>query len=106
MPPNSPVGQATVKNEAWKPPPIMDRAAEMLWIVGDQAERPSFDADEGGDHADAKVAADFQHRAFVGEKIDDVANIIDPQAVFRDRPPQQPLVRRFPVGLRALKIRQ
>src|SRR6266511_4476778 len=30
-----------------------------------------FDADEGGDHADAKVAADFQHRAFVREKIDD-----------------------------------
>jgi hypothetical protein len=26
MPPNSPVGQAAVKNEAWKPPPIIDCA--------------------------------------------------------------------------------
>src|SRR5437660_10565591 len=78
----------------------------MLWIVGDQAERLSLDADEGGDHADAKVAADFQHRAFVREKIDDGPDIIDPQAVFRDGPAQQALVRRLPVGLRALKVRQ
>jgi hypothetical protein len=84
----------------------IDRAAEMLWIVGDQAERLSLDADEGGDHADAEIAADFQHRALVGEEIDHGADVVDPQAVFRDRPPQQPLVRRLPVGDRALEIRQ
>ena len=58
------------------------------------------------DHADAEIAADFQHRPLVGEKIDHGADVIDAQAVFRDRPPQQPLVRRLPVGHRALKIGQ
>src|SRR6185312_12284653 len=79
----------------------IDRAAEVLWIVGDQAERLSFDADEGGDHADAEVPADFQHRVFVGEEIDDVANVVDAQAIFRNGPPQQPLVGRLPAGDRA-----
>ena len=84
----------------------VDRAAEMLWIVGDQAERLALDADEGGDHADAEIAADFEHRALVGEQIDHGADVVDAQAVFRDRPPQQALVRRLPVGDRALKVRQ
>ena len=82
----------------------IDRAAEMLWIVGDQAERLALDADEGRDHADAEIAAELQHRAFVGEQIDHGADVVDAQAVFRDRAAQQALVRRLPVRHRALEI--
>src|SRR6185295_20264665 len=76
----------------------IDRTAEMFWIVGDQAERLSLDADEGSDHADTKVPADFEYRSFVGQQIDHGPDVVDPQAVFRDGPPQRPLVRRLPAG--------
>jgi len=72
-------------------------------LFGNQPERFSLDADEGRDHADAKVPADFEHGALVGQQIDDGADIVDAQAIFRDRAPQQALVRRFPVGDPALK---
>ncbi len=102
----SKASQSCRKRAALSPAGGVDGAAEMFRIVGDQAERLALDADEGGDHADAEIAADFQHRALVGEQIDHGADVVDAQAVLRDRPPQQPLVRRLPVRHRALEVRQ
>ena len=47
----------------------IDRAREMMRIVGDHAHRPAFDADEGGDDADAELRTNFQHGALVGDGV-------------------------------------
>ena len=44
----------------------VNRAPQMLGIVGDNPNRPPFDAGKGGDHAQAEVTPDFQHRVGVG----------------------------------------
>lgn len=40
-----------------------------------------FDADEGGHDARAKTAAQFEDRTFVGQRVDDVADLVDTQPV-------------------------
>ena len=46
----------------------------------------------------------LQHRALVGEQLDQLADVVDPQAVLRDRAAQQALVGARPVGQRALEV--
>ena len=84
----------------------IDRATEMLRIVGDQPEWLALDANEGGDDPDTEIPAYFEHRSLVGQQIDDVAHVIDAQPVFRNSTPQQALVPCIPGGQRALKIRE
>jgi len=55
----------------------IDRATEMLRIVGDQPERLALDANESGDDPDTEIPAYFEHRSLVGQQIDDVAHVID-----------------------------
>ena len=49
---------------------------------------------------------DLQHRAFVGNGIDDLAHVVQPQPVFRHRVTQPALIVRLPRRDRALEIRQ
>jgi hypothetical protein len=95
-----------MKRAALSPAGASIAPPRCLGLLGHQAERLAFDTDERRDHADAEIAADLQHRALVGEEVDDVADIVDAQAVLRDRAAQQPLVRRGPVLHRALEIRE
>ena len=62
----------------------VDGAAEVRRVVGDDADRPPLDADQRGHHAAAEVAAQLQHRALVGQRLDDLAHVVDAQPVLRD----------------------
>ena len=61
---------------------------------------------ERGDHAEPEVAADLEHRAVVGERLDHLAHVVDAQPVLRDDAPHQALVRRLPVARPALEVRE
>ena len=55
MPPNSPVGQATVKSGAWKPPPAIALRAEAVALA--QHDREERHGDVGADHEHAAAMA-------------------------------------------------
>jgi hypothetical protein len=57
----------------------IDRTSEVVWIVGDQSEWLALNANEGGDDPDTEIPAYFEHRSLVGQNIDDIANVVDPQ---------------------------
>ncbi len=82
----------------------VDGAREVMRIVGDDAHRGAFHADEGGDHADTESLADLQHRVGVCYRIDDLAHVVKSQAVLGDDVAKAPLVRGFPPGDRALEV--
>ena len=84
----------------------VDRAGEMRRVVGDQPHRPAFDADERGDHADAELRSQLEHRVVVGEPVDDGAHVVDAQPVLGDDVPQRALVGTRPRLDRALEVRQ
>ena len=84
----------------------VDRAPEVHWIVGNDADRLSFDPRQRGNHARAKAAPQLQHRLVVGQGFDDPAHVVDAKAVLWNRHAQQALVRAGPVGEGALKIRK
>ena len=64
----------------------------MLWIVGDQPERLSFDAHKGRDGADAEIAPHLQHGTCVAERIDHAAYVVHAYAIFRNQMAQRPLI--------------
>ena len=66
----------------------------------------ALDAHQGRDHADAELAAQLQHGAFVGQRVDHGAHVIDAQAVLRDRRGAEPLVGAAPFADRALEVGQ
>ena len=82
----------------------IDRAAEMMRVVGDQPERPTLNAQERRDHAHTEARAQFEHRSGVGQRIDDAADVISAQPVFRHRLPQQALIGAGPLVDPALEI--
>ena len=84
----------------------VDRAGEVERVVGDDAERAALDARQRGDHAGAEAAAQLEHRAAVGERLDDRAHVVDAQAVLRDDVAQPTLVGAVPVRERALEVRE
>ena len=84
----------------------IDRARQMMRIVGDQPHRPALDADERGDDPDAEFFPDLQHRTLVGDRLDDLAHVVQPQPVFRHDVPQPALVVRLPCRDRPLEVRQ
>ena len=84
----------------------VDGPAQVRGIVGDQAEGLAFDADQRGNQPRRELAAQLQHAAGVGQAGDDLADVVDAQAVFRDQVAQLALVCTLPVGLLALEVGQ
>ncbi len=84
----------------------IDRPGEVSRIVGDDAQRLTFDAGQRRHHAWPEGAAQFQHRAFVAKGVDDIAHVVDAQAILRDGAAQQALVGGAPFGQRTLEIGQ
>src|SRR5579871_329244 len=82
----------------------VDRPAQETRIVGEEAKRPPFDADQGGDHRLAELGSQLEHRAFVSEQMYQLADIVDAQPVLRDDAAQPALVDGAPVGERALEV--
>ncbi len=54
----------------------------------------------------APVAAELQDRVGVGQGVDHLADVVDPQSVLGHQVAQQPLVGALPVGERTLEVRQ
>jgi hypothetical protein len=48
----------------------------VVRIVGDDTDRPTFDAAQRGHHAEAEPAAQLEHGAGVGEAGDHVADLV------------------------------
>ena len=82
----------------------VDRSAEMLVVVGDHADRVTFNPDQRGDDADAELAAQFQHRVDVRHLLDHVAHAEGPLAVLGDGVAEEALVDAVPAGDRALEV--
>ncbi len=76
----------------------------MHGVVGDQAEGFAFDAHQRGDHPGGEVPAQFEHRAAVGQLLDDLADVVDAQTILRHRMAQQALVGALPVGDVTLEV--
>ena len=83
----------------------VDRTRQMHGIVRDEADRPPFDTDQRGDHAEAEMAAQFQHRAGIGECLDDGAHVVNAQAILGNDGAQQALIGAYPVANFSLEIR-
>ena len=75
-------------------------------VVGDDAHRPAFDAGQRRHHAVAPAAAQFQHAAGIGQRGDDGAHVVDPQAVLGHQVAQGAWVGGLPVGGAALEVAQ
>jgi hypothetical protein len=74
----------------------VDRAAEDLRVVRDQADGAAFDADESGDDGLAEALAQFQYRVRVGEGGDEGTDVVGAQAVLGDGVAEEALVRALP----------
>ena len=64
----SKASHSCMKRAALSAPSAVDGAGEVRRVVGDDADRPALDADQRGDHAEAEVAAQLEHRAGVGQR--------------------------------------
>jgi hypothetical protein len=84
------------KRAALSAPVAVDRAGEVVGVVGEHADRAALDASERGDHAEPEVAAQLEHRALVEHRVDDRAHVVAALAVLGDRTAQAPLVGRDP----------
>ncbi len=84
----------------------VDGAAQHRRVVGQQAKGPAFDADQRGNQPRGELPAQLQHAVAVGQGLDDPADVVDPQAVFRNQMPQLTLVGAVPVLERPLEIAQ
>ena len=82
----------------------VDGAAEVLVVVGDDADRVPLDADERRHHPDAELRPQLQHRAGVGQQLDHLAHLEGAQAVLRDHVAQQALVGALPLVDGALEV--
>ena len=76
----------------------VDRAPKVHRIVGDDADGLALDARQRGDHAGTEAPRELEHRVGVRQRFDDIAYVIDTEAVLRDCRAEQPLIRALPVG--------
>ncbi len=83
----------------------VDRAREMHRVVGDESDGTSFDPDQRRHHPGAEVAAYLEHRAGIGERLDDRANVVNAKSIFGDDRAQQTLIGAYPVANFSLKVR-
>ena len=84
----------------------VDRAREVDRVVGDEADRPSLDADEGAHHAGSELALELEDRPFVREHLDDPSHVVDPEPILGNRVPKAPLVGARPDVHPALEVRE
>jgi hypothetical protein len=75
----------------------VDRAREVARVVRDDAERPALDPASARHHAEAEVAAELEHRARVGERAHDGADVVHAEAVLGHDAAQHALVGALPV---------
>lgn len=73
-------------------------AAVKIGVVGEDRDRPAVDAGEAGDRRAAVVLADFEERAEVHDRLDDLAHLVDLAAVARDDRDELPVSARGIVG--------
>ena len=100
----SKASQSWMKRAPLSAPSGVDRAGQVVRVVGDHAHRLALDADEGGDHADAELLADLQDGVRVGDRLDDLLHVVEAQAVLRHDVAQAALVVRLPIRDRALEV--
>ena len=84
----------------------VDRAAEVVVVVGHHADRASFDACQRSDAAGAPAATQFHHRVHIAELVDDLAHVVGPQPVLGNHMTQLALVVAFPFVDGSLEVRQ
>ena len=84
----------------------VNRAGQELRVVGENSDGPALDPGQGGDHAEAEVRPQLQHRARIRQDPDQFADAVDSQAVLRDDPAQESLVLAGPIREGALEIAQ
>src|SRR5216683_1825960 len=70
----------------------VDRAREIDRVVGYQSDRPSFDSDQGSYHSEAEIPAYLEHRAGVGQRLDNRSDVIDAESIFGNYSAQKTLV--------------
>ena len=69
----------------------VDRPAEMPRVVGEDADRAALEPGQRGDHAEAEVAPQLEHRADVEEQLDRAPDVVHAQAIDRhDAPAVRP----------------
>ena len=54
----------------------------MMRIIGHKPHGPPLDPHQTGDNAKAKILAQFEHRACIGQGLDHITDQIGAQAVF------------------------
>ena len=84
----------------------VDGTREMVGVVGDDAHRVAFHADQGRDDADAELLADLEYRSDVGDGAHDLLHVVQPQPVLWHDMAQASLIVGFPFGYGALEVRQ
>ena len=92
----SKASHSCMKRAALSAPGLSMAPERCVGVVGDDAERPALDADEGGHHAEAEVRPQLEHRAGVGQRLDDRAHVVDAQPVLRNDAAQAALVGALP----------
>ena len=68
--------------------------AEVRRVVGDRRRLGALRRGQRGDHPDAELRPQLEHRAGVGQRLDDLAHVVDAQAVLGDDVAQQRAGRR------------
>ena len=82
----------------------IDRAGQVMRVVRDHSHRPPLDPDEGGDHADPELRPYLQHRADVGQPVNDLLHVVEAKPVLGNHVAQRPLVVGLPTGDRPLEV--
>ena len=79
-------------------------AGQMVWVVGNDTHRPTFNAGQGCYHAQTKASTQFQDRIRIEHGMDHLTNVVDAKAVFRNDLPQMPLIGTIPFLDKTLEI--
>ena len=82
----------------------IDGPAEMGRVVGQDADRTPLDTGQGRDHPGSESAPEFEHRATVGQKVDDGPDVVRPQPLLGHDRAEQPLVGALPRRGRTLEV--
>jgi hypothetical protein len=81
----------------------VDGSAQVQWIIRKNPERPTFYADDRGDHPLAEARPSLQNRPGIGQGCDNTPRIVDRQPILRHETTQQSLVSTRPRLHRALE---
>ena len=84
----------------------VDGAAQVVRVVGKDANGPALDSRQCGDHAGAEVGPQFEHAVRVGQRMDHGAHVVHAQAILGHQMPQRALIGCRPVLHAALEESQ